>query len=72
MRSRCVPFVLSPYESHDVDDQRLLGQPALPVRDTESDDDIVQDKSDIKQGEEDDKAAVDMSVLDDSVIEEDE
>lgn len=66
-------FRSQPYGSHRVD-QRLLGQPALPIRDTESDEDAVHDNSDIKQGdsEEDEKAAVDMTVLDDSDIERDE
>lgn len=58
----------NPYESHRYD-QRLLGQPALPIRDTESDEDTV-DNSDIKQGEEDEKAADDMTGLDDSDINE--
>jgi len=54
--------------------KRLLGQPALPIRDTESDEDTVHDNSDIKQGdsEEDEKAAGDMTVLNDSDIERDE
>lgn len=53
-----------PYKSHR-DNQRLLNQPALPIRDTE---DTVHDNSDIKQGEEDETAAA----LDDSDIERDE
>ena len=61
-------FALGPYESHRYD-QRLLGQPALPIRDTESDEDTVHDNSDIKQGEDDEKAA-EMTVLDDSDINE--
>ena len=65
MRSRCVSFALNPYESNR-DDQRLLGQPALPIRDTESDEDAVHDNSDIKQEDVDENASADMTAVDDS------
>jgi hypothetical protein len=68
---RCVSYALNPYESH-LNDQRILGQPALPIRDAEPVEDTVHDNSDIKQGEDDEKAAVDMTVLDNSDIERDE
>ena len=73
LHSRCVSFALVPYGSHR-DDQRLPGQPALPIRNTEFDEDTVHDNSDVKheedRQEEDEKAAVDCSV--DSDIKRDE
>jgi hypothetical protein len=71
LHSRCVSLALNSYGSHR-SDQRLPGQPALPIRDTESDEDTVRDDSDVRQGEEDEKIAVDVTVLDDADIERDE